>query len=328
LLVGLLKQIALQTTTNKTEVGDNGDKGEESNNIWDDRIQEFMNNNHNDDDNDDNDNDDDSLNILSFSKEQLEKEEQELLNMAATPIPVKDYITQQQQQQHHQQQQRQRTHPFYTSEDIGANATMTPAAATASATASAITIIRPNRLLVGRLLIATSPSSPSSSSSSPLNIPIELDDRGILRTVGAMNDDDDNNNNNNNNNNKNRRWWSLTSQSVVVCDDTNNSPNIIQITNVISTRTANVNTITLDVGRDGLLWPEQVSRILSLSLTTRTPTSTPTTRTTGGGYGYGYLGGVMEEQEEINKLWPMDGVIMAQTKAKNHFIRAFQSKGG
>ena len=274
LLVGLLKQIKIRTkskTMDDDGIGNDNDNdnGEDSNNsIWDDRIRELTNiNNHND--TDDDDTDDDSLNILSFSKEQLEKEEQELLNMAATPIPV---YTQQ------QQQQQRRPFPFSSLEDTNAiDINAIPGTRT----------IKPIRLLVGRL-ISTSPSSSS------LNIPIELDDMGILRTASGPMDDNDNGN---------QWWWSLTSQSDVLYD--NHSPNKIKITNTISTCTADVTTITLDVGRDGLLWRDQVSRVL--------------TTTTGG-----YFGTVMEEQEGIKSLWPMDDVIVAQTKARNQFICAFR----
>ena len=55
------------------------------NNIWDERIREWTQ--HNIDEEDD---DDGSLNILSFTKEQLEAEEQQLLDMAETPIPAAD----------------------------------------------------------------------------------------------------------------------------------------------------------------------------------------------------------------------------------------------
>ncbi len=55
------------------------------NNIWDERIREWT-----EDNIDDEDDDDGSLHILSFTKEQLEAEEQQLLDMAETPIPAVD----------------------------------------------------------------------------------------------------------------------------------------------------------------------------------------------------------------------------------------------
>lgn len=84
LLVGLLDTLA-------------GDAESNTDNPWEEQIRKWTGDS-NDDENDEED-EDHSLNILSFTKEQLEKEEQELLNMAETPIPTNHTYNQQQQQQ-------------------------------------------------------------------------------------------------------------------------------------------------------------------------------------------------------------------------------------
>mmetsp|Transcript_33051 Transcript_33051/g.33493 ORF Transcript_33051/g.33493 Transcript_33051/m.33493 type:complete len:161 (-) Transcript_33051:523-1005(-) len=70
-----------------------------------------------------------------------------------------------------------------------------------------------NLLLEGNLISIF----PSSSSSAPLYIPVELDDRGILRTC----------------NRNDNRWWALTPQSAVEPDVNDNSSKV-KITNIVS----------------------------------------------------------------------------------------------
>lgn len=253
LLIRILKQNTIEATEGNNENNGNN-RYDENNNIWDVRIRELTNNN-NDEDNDDDD--DEEENILAFSKEQLEEEEQELLRMASAPIPTNTDNAHQQ----HQHQQFLQSLPCRSA-------------------------------LVGSLTsIITSLSS--SSPSSPLSIPIELDDRGILRTCNGNDNDNDN------------RWWALTSQSVVqeLDEDNNNQSHNtkVKITNIISTNETaaadeqhSVITITLDIGRRDclLFWREHLGKIKQ------------------------YLINVMEEQEEIKRLWSVDDVMMAQTKAK------------
>ncbi len=69
LLVGLLEQLGAEA-------------GSDAHGPWEERIRKWTEDVDNDED------DDHSLNILSFTKEQLEQEEQELLQMAETPIPT------------------------------------------------------------------------------------------------------------------------------------------------------------------------------------------------------------------------------------------------
>jgi hypothetical protein len=262
LLIRILKQNVIEAT--KGNENDNNNSGDENNNIWDVRIRELTNNNDNEDD--DEHDDDESENILSFSREQLEEEEQELLRMASAPIPTntqcREENTHQQQQQHQQ---------FLQS----------------------LPLIKPSRSLVVGSIISIIPSlSLSSPSSSSLSIPVELDDRGILRTCNG-NDNGDNS------------WWALTSQSVLqeLDEDNNNqSSTKVKITNIISNETAvdehSSVIITLDVGRGDCLrlWREHLGKVKQ------------------------YLRKVMEEQEEIKMLWSVDDVMMAQTKAKKSRI--------
>jgi len=128
-------------------------------------------------------------------------------------------------------------------------------------------------LLEGNMILIL----PSSSLSSPLYIPVELDDRGILRTC----DRNDN------------RWWALTPQSAVECDDNKNSSKV-KITNIISNETAaNAHgTVTLDIGQDGIIWREYLGKVKQ------------------------YLIKLKEEQDEIKSMWSDEDVITAQTKAK------------
>jgi hypothetical protein len=269
LLVSLLEQIiAFQQPDSKIVYGDNhtatkNQSVDHCKNIWDDRILEWTKNNSDDDD------DDDSLNILSFTKEELEKEEQQLCYMAATPIPTVDTRNLQQKQ----------CLTFNNASTNNGDANET------------------NRLLIGRLLIENAAEGTSFSLSS--SVPIELDDRGILRATTGSSTTDDKDGIVDNSNEKCRRWWwSLTSQSVVLCDD-KESPNKIQINNVISFRTSDLTTIALDVGRDSTLWQGHVSRIQA-NVT------------------YGH------EQEEIEKLWPVNEVIAAQIKARELFVGKIQ----
>jgi hypothetical protein len=237
-------------------------------NIWDDRILEWTENNS------DGDDDDDLLNILSFTKEELEKEEQQLCYMAATPIPRVDTRNPLQKQ------------CLTFNNANSANSSNGDANAT-------------NRLLIGRLLREHAITESASSSVSP-SVPIELDDRGFLRaTTGSSTMDD--NDGTVDSGNKNNEQWSLTSQSVVLCDDME-SPNKIQINNIISFRTAELTTIALDVGRDSTLWQGHVSRIQANANTTT----------------YGH------EQEEMEKLWPVNEVIAAQSKARELFVGEVQ----
>ena len=248
LLVRLLEKIIANRTTTNNQSVDHGK------NIWDDRILEWTETNSDDDD-------DDSLNILSFTKEELEKEEQQLCYMAATPIPRVDARNLQQQKQ------------CLTFDNVTTNSS-----GDANAT---------NRLLIGRLLIEHATETTSILLPLPLpSVSIELDDRGVLRATD-------------NKNNNEKCWWSLTSQSAVLCDD-KESPNKIQINNIISSHTADLTTITLDVGRDSMLWQGHVSRIQANTNT------------------YGH------EQEEIEKLWPMNEVIAVQSKARKLFAGEVQ----
>ena len=265
LLIRILKQNIIEATKGNENDNNNSDK---SNNIWDVRIRELTNNNNNndnnneDDDDDEHDEDDESENILSFSREQLEEEEQELLRMASAPIPTS---TQCREGKTHQQQQHQQ---FLQS----------------------LPLIKPSRSVVVGSIIPIVPSLPSLSSS-PLSIPVELDDRGILRRCNG-NDNGDNS------------WWALTSQSILQeLDEGNNNPSSstkVKITNIISNETKAVDehssgvNITLDVGRADclLLWREHLGKVKQ------------------------YLMKVMEEQKEIKRLWSVDDVMMAQTNAK------------
>ncbi|OEU10077.1 hypothetical protein FRACYDRAFT_247687 [Fragilariopsis cylindrus CCMP1102] len=146
------------------------------------------------------------------------------------------------------------------------------------------------RQLVVGSIIQIIPSLPSLSSS-PLSIPVELDDRGILRRC-------------NGNDNCDNSWWALTSQSILQeLDGGNNnqsSTTKVKITNIISNETKAVDehssgvSITLDVGRADclLLWREHLGKVKQ------------------------YLMKVMEEQKEIKRLWSVDDVMMAQTNTK------------
>ena len=264
LLIRILKQNIIEATKGN----ENDNNSDKSNNIWDVRIRELTNNNNNnnndnnneDDDDDEHDEDDESENILSFSREQLEEEEQELLRMASAPIPTS---TQWREGKTHQQQQQ---------------------------FSQSLPLIKPSRSVVVGSIIPIVPSLPSLSSS-PLSIPVELDDRGILRRCNG-NDNGDNS------------WWALTSQSILQeLDEGNNNPSSstkVKITNIISNETKAVDehssgvNITLDVGRADclLLWREHLGKVKQ------------------------YLMKVMEEQKEIKRLWSVDDVMMAQTNAK------------
>ena len=97
LLVRLLEEVGFETESN-------------ANNEWDEHIQKWTV-----DDGGDvgDDEESSSINILSFTKEQLEQEELELLNMAETPIPtVHTRIPKQQ-----QQQQQDKKHPTLDSKN-------------------------------------------------------------------------------------------------------------------------------------------------------------------------------------------------------------------
>ena len=120
---------------------------------------------------------------------------------------------------------------------------------------------------------------PSSSSSAPLYIPVELDDRGILRTC----------------NRNDNHWWALTPQSAVESNVNDNSSKM-KITNIISSEETAADahsTVTLDVGRDGIIWKEYIGKVKQ------------------------YLVKVKEEQDEIKIIWSDEDVITAQTRAKN-----------
>ena len=69
-LLSLLDQLGVEAEAN-------------ANNPWEERIRKLI-----EDIDSDEEDDDQSLNLLSFTKEQLEQEEQELLQMAETPIPT------------------------------------------------------------------------------------------------------------------------------------------------------------------------------------------------------------------------------------------------
>ena len=263
----LLIRILKQNIVEATKGNENNNNSDNSSNIWDVRIRELTNNNdsNNDDDDDDDDDehdeDDESENILSFSREQLEEEEQELLRMASAPIPTSTQCREGKTTHQHQQQQFSQLLP----------------------------LIKPSRSVVAGSIIPIIPSLPSLSSS-PLSIPVELDDRGILRRCNG-NDNGDNS------------WWALTSQSILQeLDEGNNnqsSSTKVKITNIISNETAvdehsSGVSITLDVGRADclLLWREHLGKVKQ------------------------YLMKVMEEQKEIKRLWSVDDVMMAQTNAK------------
>lgn len=269
LLVRFLEKMELQPQSkgkydDYTAIDKDGVK--RSKNKWDGHILKWTNDNC---DEEDQEHDDDSLNILSFTEEQLEKEEQQLLYMAATPIPI-EYP--------HRLQQKQ-----YSSSNGGAN----------------VNSIETNRQFIGRLLTNAAETWHSVSS-----VPIELNDRGVLRvTNGSIMDkctDMDKEMGK-------RWWWSLTSQSSVLSDH-NESPNVIQINNVISSQNADLTTITLDVGRESIFWQEQVFRIKA-----------STDRQS--------LAKLVEEQEEIATLWPVNEVIAAQIKARELFVgEIFEAK--
>ena len=70
-LLSLLEQLGVEAEAN-------------ANNPWEERIRKLTE----DIENKEEEDDDQSLNLLSFTKEQLEQEEQELLQMAGTPIPT------------------------------------------------------------------------------------------------------------------------------------------------------------------------------------------------------------------------------------------------
>ena len=224
-LVQLLGIVEFGRGSNAAYSGHTAPNDHGENNVWDERIREWTT----DSKNEAEDDDDNSLNILSFTKEQLEQEEQELLNMAETPIPSVDSSNQQ------QQQHKKQSTTWNKSSNGNANA------------------IETIELLRGTL---TATSAETLSSSSP--ILVQLDGRGVLRaSEGATNS----NESADDNKDKDRWWWSLTPQSVVYAND-NGSPNKIQINNVISICTAKLTTITLDVGQDSIiLWLEQVSSI-------------------------------------------------------------------
>jgi hypothetical protein len=247
LLVRLLEENMVQPEACNDQSAPQNKDFYQSKNIWDDRILEWTN--------DDDDDDDDSLNILSLTKEQLEKEEYELLAMAATPIP-KDTRNRQEKQ-------------WLTNFPAHGNA------------------VESNKHFVGRLI----PNTPETSSILP-SVSVELDSRGILRATGGIE--------------KDQCGWSLTSQSVVDCDH-NKSQSRIHINNAVSFRTGDLTAITLDVGRDGMLWQEQISRIQE------------NTDRLG-------MGKLVEEQEEIQKLWPADEVIAAQTTARELFVGEIRKK--
>lgn len=151
--------------------------------------------------------------------------------------------------------------------------------------------IETNIPLMGRLISGETETSPSMSP-----VLIKLDDHGILRaTEGTAMDKDGTGGNE-----KDHWWWSLTSKSALHCDY-NKSPNKIQINNVISIRTADLTTVTLDVGRESKLWLDQVSRIQTINKR----------------HDRDELAG---EREDMEKLWPEDEVIEAQSKARQLFV--------
>jgi len=224
-------------------------------NVWDACIAEWTNKNNDCDDEKEN-----PLNILSFTKEQLEMEEQELLCMATTPIPSSQTYNKLQP-------------PTFNGHSGNENV-----------------IVKMNRLLKGRLL-----ADATETTLHPVTI--ELDEWGILRAtarepIGGNKIVDSEGG---------IHWqWSLTSESVVTCNY-DKSPNKIQINNVISFQRANLTTISLDVGVDGKIWQDQVSRIQkSTNIHDRCK--------------------IIEEQREIKKLWPMKEVIAIQIKARELFL--------
>ena len=149
-LVGLLDRIVSQAKTK----GVDGDQTANSNicvglgsEIWIDRIAEWKE----DDRAEETDDADNSLNIFSVTKEQLELEEQQLLNMATTPIPMANA---------HNVQIRKGV--------INGNP------------------IKTKKLLIGKLLQDVTDPSDSSSS-----IIVEFDNRGFVTTSNGSSEDKD-----------------------------------------------------------------------------------------------------------------------------------------
>lgn len=252
-LLHLLEQLSFEESNTDVSVYENE-------NMWDERIREWTKDSKIDEDEDE---DDDSLNILSFTKEQLAAEEQQLLDMAETPIPAANRYNQQQQQRRKQNK-----------EDVTSNK---------STNSDATETKQP---LKGRLV-----SSANEASSSQSSVAIHMDKSGILRSIDDAN--------------KDSCWWSLTSESVVHGDNNKSSTNI-QIINAISIMTAEMTTINLDVGQDGMLWIEQIS---SFQANTKR------------------LGvSLAESQEEIVKLWTDDEVGTAQSKARELFAKVLRAR--
>jgi hypothetical protein len=173
-------------------------------------------------------------NLISFDRERLQMEEDELLQMAATPTPQEKYPTANRIATNHE-------------DDSG---------------------------LTARLWLDPAAASDSSSRTS---ITLFWNGQGVLRSRDAIAE---------------HSWWLVTCESSISYQ----APNLI-ITSVITNNTSKpefstIPSLTLDVGTDGALWWERVSKMVHK------------------------LQEIKELQDELNALWTSEEIEANLKKAQ------------